>query len=89
MRFAVNALQVSDGHTGVDLGALDTQMPKHFLHIPKVCSIAQHMCRSGVAKSATEAALTNAGTANAPATKLSQFAVLDALPRRAERPLVQ
>lgn len=79
MRSAINALQVRDGHAGVDLGALDTQVSKHFLHIPNVRSIAQHVCRSGVAKSVTGAALTDAGAANAPAYKIRQFAVLDAL----------
>lgn len=79
MRSTVNALQIRDGHTGVDLGALDAQVPEHFLHIPNVRSISQHVRRSGVAKSVTGAALTYAGTTYAPTDKLSQFAVLDAL----------
>jgi hypothetical protein len=79
MRSAVNALQISDGYVGVDLGALDAQVPEHFLHIPNVRSIAQHVCRGGVAKGVAGATLTDAGTANAPADKLGQFALLDAL----------
>lgn len=54
-------------------------MPEHFLHITNVRSMAQHVRGGGVAKSVTGATLTDAGTANASANKLSQFAVLDAL----------
>lgn len=71
VRSAVNALQIRDGHMDVDLGAFDAEVSEHFLHIPNVCSMAQHVRRGGVAKGVAGATFTDAGTTYASADKLS------------------